>query len=59
MLMTQYFFISCARLSGLESGALVLMQLFKTVIRPQLEYASVIWNPTAKGQIGRIEKVQR
>ena len=33
--------------------------LFKSLIRPHLEYASPIWSPITKGEIKRIEGVQR
>jgi hypothetical protein len=37
----------------------VILKIYKTIIRPNLEYASSVWNPTAVGQIQSIEKVQR
>ena len=33
--------------------------LYKSLIRPHLEYASPIWCPTAKGEILRLKGVQR
>ena len=32
---------------------------YKTLIRPQLEYAAPIWSPNSKLQINQVEKVQR
>ncbi|MCG8116962.1 MAG: reverse transcriptase domain-containing protein, partial [Candidatus Thiodiazotropha endolucinida] len=32
---------------------------YKTLVRPQLEYASPIWHPYVKTQIQQVEKVQR
>ena len=32
---------------------------YKTLVRPQLEYASPIWHPNVKTQIQQVEKVQR
>ena len=37
----------------------MLKTLIKTIIRPQLEYANVIWSPMYKRQSIAIEKVQR
>ena len=34
-------------------------KLFKTTVRPHLEYANVIWHPAFKGQSVRLENVQR
>ena len=36
-----------------------LIAVFKTYVRPLLEYASEIWNPTLKKDIDRIERVQK
>ena len=33
--------------------------LYKTIVRPHLEYAATIWNPYKKGYIDDLEKVQR
>ena len=33
--------------------------LYKTVVRPGLEYASSTWNPWLKSDIEKLEKVQR
>ena len=35
------------------------IQLYKTMIRPHLEYGNVIWSPQLKRQSIAIEKVQR
>ena len=39
--------------SGIREAA------FKTVVRPQLEYASTVWSPYTKQDINKIEMVQR
>ena len=36
-----------------------LIKLYKSIVRPHLEYANVIWHPMYKRQIKLIEKVQR
>nr|CAD2197659.1 unnamed protein product [Meloidogyne enterolobii] len=36
-----------------------LLRAYKAYIRPQLEYATEVWNPTKKGLINEIEKVQK
>ena len=32
---------------------------YKTLVRPQLEYAALIWQPYQEAQIAQVEKVQR
>ena len=34
-------------------------QAYKTLVRPQLEYSSTVWDPYQPGHIDSIEKVQR
>ena len=34
-------------------------RLFSTLVRPHLDYAASVWNPHLKGDIEKIEKVQR
>ncbi len=37
----------------------VLPQIFKTYVRPQMEYAAKTWNPWQRGDEEVLEKVQR
>ena len=37
----------------------VFTKIYKVYVRPQLEYATEVWNPHLKNQIDRIEKVQK
>ena len=37
----------------------VMMTLYKTLVRPILEYCSAVWNPSAIGEIAQLEQVQR
>ena len=37
----------------------MLRTLYTTLIRPHLDYATVIWNPHQLGNIRSIEKVER
>ena len=37
----------------------VFLRLYKSFVRPHLEYANIIWNPFLKRQFIQIEKVQR
>lgn len=36
-----------------------LKSLFCSIVRPILEYSSVVWNPTTQNNINRIERVQK
>lgn len=36
-----------------------MLKLYKSLVRPHLEYAVQAWNPYLKGDIDMIEKVQR
>lgn len=35
------------------------LKAYKTMVRPSLEYASVVWDPHTKSNIQKIEKIQR
>ena len=37
----------------------ILIPLFKSLVRPHLEYCNSVWSPYKKKDINRIEKVQR
>ena len=37
----------------------VILKVYKTLIRPQLEYASTVWSPHRVGMISKVERVQR
>jgi len=37
----------------------IVLAIYKSLIRPNLEYASSVWNPSAVGQSQILEKVQR
>ena len=37
----------------------VLMKLYKTYVRPKVEYATPVWSPSLKGDIRKIEKIQK
>ena len=37
----------------------ILLQLFKTYVRPKLEYATTVWSPYLKKDIELVERVQR
>jgi len=35
------------------------IMLYKSLVRPHLEYANSVWSPYKKGDVEAIEKVQR
>ena len=37
----------------------IMVPLFKSLIRPVLEYANVVWSPSKKQDINALEQVQR
>ena len=37
----------------------VIVKVYKTLIRPTLEYASSVWSPSRVGMNDRLEKVQK
>ena len=41
------------------SNAATLINLYRSFIRPHLEYASIVWNPSLKCEIETIENVQK
>ena len=40
-------------------GSFLLLTMFKSLVQPHLDYCSQLWCPSAQGQIGKIEAVQR
>jgi hypothetical protein len=44
---------------GKHADSVTLLQLYKSFIRPHLEYYSIVWNPHLIGDIESLEKVQR
>ena len=37
----------------------IMVPVFKSLVRPHLEYSNVVWNPYKRKDIDKIEKVQR
>ena len=37
----------------------IMLALFKLLVRPILEYSSVLWSPITKGEIQRLEEIQQ
>ena len=37
----------------------VAMILYKSLVRPNVEYATQVWNPYRKGMVDRIESIQK
>ena len=42
-----------------HADSTTLLQLYKSFVRPHLEYCSVVWNPYLVGDIEALERVQR
>ena len=42
-----------------HSNSATLINLYRSFIRPHLEYASIVWNPSFKGDIATIKNVQK
>ena len=42
-----------------HADSTTLLQLYKSFVRPHLEYCSVVWNPYLAGDIDALERVQR
>ena len=45
--------------SGREYTTVYLLQLYLTMVRPHLEYASPVWNPSTHKQVKMIEDVEK
>ena len=42
-----------------HASSSTLLKLYCSFLRPHLEYASIVWNPSLKGEIDRLEEVQK
>ena len=52
--------LTCMMFRSFHSrSAFVIIPIYKTMIRPLLEYATVVWNPHQIKQVKQIESVQR
>ena len=43
----------------LDIDTLKLLYLYKSMVRPHLEYAATVWSPTRKVDIDKIENLER
>ena len=43
----------------LHASSPTLLKLYSSFIRPHLEYASIVWNPGLKGNVDKLEDVQK
>ena len=63
---TRYITANARKLIGLIKRSVgdsapvnVLTQLYSSIVMPQLEYATPVWNSLSKSQIQTLERIQR
>ena len=56
---SSFFLWVCLIILSIQDAKGVRETAYNTLVRPQLEYASAVWDPHNKGRISHIEQVQR